>query len=201
MQSSALRQRTSNIVPLFLRNVFLFLCWKWACFRYCWTALSQHQGFGPLLLLSVSWLGMHRYLGGDTDSWPQLTKGIMQTSVVLNNKSWGKERTRRDFQNEGICLLKSPLCDGVLLVWRWLNTCLTKRNTELVPRFYLLECMAFPLPIKLLSQPMTFLSFSHLILLLILLEGESYLGGADLLAGVKLSQAVLHYEHTCNDVS
>lgn len=62
--------------------------------------------------------------------------------------------------------------------------------------------MAFHLPIKLLlSQPVSFRPFSSLILLSILLEGESDRGGAELLAGVKPSQAVLQYGHTCDDVS
>lgn len=151
--------------------MFFSLCWKQGCFRYCWAALSQHQALG-LSCCSVSELaGMHRKLGGDTESWPKLTKGIMQTSIVFNNKSWGKERTRGDIQSEGICLPKSPLCDGALLAWRWLSTCLTKRILEFVPCFDLLECMTLAIKL-LLSQPMSFLPFSHLILLSIFLEGE-----------------------------
>lgn len=113
---------------------------------------------------------MHKKLGGDTDSWPQLTQR-MQTSVVFNNKSWEKERMVGLGAGWGMCVeqhsewwhlsSKSPLCDGVLLAWKWLNTCLTKRSTETVPCFDSLECVAFPLLIKLLSQPMNFLPFSH----------------------------------------
>ena len=57
------------------------------------------------------------------------------------------------------------ICDGALLSWRWLNPCLPMGRGELIPWLALLVCEAFALPIKLsLSQPMSFLIFTLLIL-------------------------------------
>ena len=52
-------------------------------------------------------------------------------------------------------------CDGALLSWRWLNTCLLMGRSESIPCFALLVCTAFALPIKLsLSQLTSFLTFT-----------------------------------------
>jgi len=51
--------------------------------------------------------------------------------------------------------------DGALLSWGWLNTCLPTGSGERIPRFALLVCTAFALPIKLpLSQRMSFLTLT-----------------------------------------
>ena len=64
--------------------------------------------------------------------------------------------------------LNSPVTvmrDGVLLSWRWLNTCLLVGSGEWIHSFPLLVRTAFALPVKLsLSQPMSFLTFILLIL-------------------------------------
>ena len=58
--------------------------------------------------------------------------------------------------------------DGALLSWRWLNTCLPMGNSGWIPCFVLIVYVAFALPIKLpLSEPMSFLTFTLLILSLI----------------------------------
>ena len=55
--------------------------------------------------------------------------------------------------------------DGALLSWRWLNTCLPMVSSKLIPSFALLAGMALALVIKQsLSQPMSFLTFTLLIL-------------------------------------
>jgi len=55
--------------------------------------------------------------------------------------------------------------DGAVISWRWLNTCLLMGSRELIPHFVLLACVALALPTKLsLSQPMSFLTFTLLIL-------------------------------------
>jgi len=56
-------------------------------------------------------------------------------------------------------------CDGALLYWRWLNTCLPMGSSERIPSFALLAPAAFALPVKLtLSQPTSLLTFTLLIL-------------------------------------
>jgi len=63
--------------------------------------------------------------------------------------------------------------DGVLLTWRWLNTCLPNGRSEQILCFALLLCAAFALCIKLsLSQPMNFLIFTLLVLSSIPLQGS-----------------------------
>jgi len=50
------------------------------------------------------------------------------------------------------------MCDGALLSWRWLHTCLLMGSSELIPCFALPAHAAFALPITLsLSQTMNFL--------------------------------------------
>lgn len=63
-----------------------------------------------------------------------------------------------------MCMMESCCPEKVL------KTCLTMGSSKLIPHFALLEYEAFALTIKLyLSQPVTFLTFTHLILFLILL--------------------------------
>jgi len=56
------------------------------------------------------------------------------------------------------------MCDGALRSQRWLNACLLIGSNELIPSFALLVHTDFALPVKLiLSQPMSFLTFTLLI--------------------------------------
>ena len=53
------------------------------------------------------------------------------------------------------------MCDGALLSWRCLNTCLPMGSSEWIPCFSLLAYTAFALPIKpSLCQPTSFLIFT-----------------------------------------
>jgi len=55
-------------------------------------------------------------------------------------------------------------CDGALLSWRRLNTCLPMGDNKLIPYFALLVCVAFAFSINMsLSQPMGFFTSTLLI--------------------------------------
>jgi len=137
------------------------------CFRYCWAALTQSQGFfcsSPAL--SVSGLGVPKELGGDTagmadPTWP---KGYSMThNVMLSNKKLGIEGGSRGTRSEWRRLSSQVTAthNGALLSWGWLNTCLLTGSGEGIPCFALLAHTAFALPIKpSLSQPTSFLTFT-----------------------------------------
>ena len=79
--------------------------------------------------------------------------------------------------------------DGALLSWRWLNTCLPMGSSELIPCFALPLCAAFALPIKLsLSQTMSYLTLTLLILSPVPPGGSEWLRRAWLLTGAKPRQ-------------
>ena len=138
------------------------------CFQDCWALLTQCQGLSCFSHHPTR-LGVHKKLGGDTartadPNWP---KGYsMPYGVMLSNINLGEEEGRGGCL-ESWCLSSQVTIthDGALLSWRWLNTCLPTGSSEWIPCFALLVRTAFALPIKLsLSQPMSFLTFTLLIL-------------------------------------
>lgn len=78
------------------------------------------------------------------------------------------------------------MCDGALLCWGWLNTCLPM-GSECIPCFTLLLIVVFALPFQLsLYQPMSFLTFTLPIVPAVPLEGVSkQLNGDQLPLGLK----------------
>lgn len=63
--------------------------------------------------------------------WPQLTRGIFHTIWHhAQHTKLGKKEEGADVQNDGICLLKSPITHNeALLSWGWLYTCLSMETS------------------------------------------------------------------------
>ena len=127
--------------------------------------------------------------GHGWDSWPQLTQGIFHAVWCHARHVKLEEEERRGGRLEWRHLPSqvTVTCNGALLPWSWLNTCLPMGSREWIPSFALPAHMAFALPIKLsLCQPTSFLTITPLISSPILPGGVSErLWGADLLTGVK----------------
>jgi len=97
-----------------------------------------------------------------------------QRDIQLHVMSWSTIKSREEGGRGGhseLWPLSSQvtiMCDGALLSWKWLNTCLLMGNTGLILYFALLAHAAFALPVKLsLSQLISFLTFTLPILFLI----------------------------------
>ena len=129
---------------------------------------SSYTESRPFLLLTPP----HQWVGwGCTRSWEgtqlgQLTpadqRDMIPYDVMLSIWSSRKKEERGDVQSDGgLSSQVTAMCDGALLSWRWLNTCLPRGSSEWILCFALLAWVAFALPIKLsLSQPMSFLTFT-----------------------------------------
>ena len=161
------------------------------CFLYCWAVLTQTHG---LLCLSPHPTGKQAEAaqeagrGHSQDSRPQLTKGISYTIQHHPQRiKWREE------EGMGGCSERWDLSTqlaithhGALLSWRWLNTHLRMRRSELIPCFALLVPASFALPTKLsLSQPRSFLTFTLPSLSPTPLGESERLCRAKLLTGIK----------------
>ena len=137
-------------------------------FSDCWSALTQSQGlfcFSPHQQIGQS--AQEPGEGTRLGSWPQLTKGIFHATwrhaqhIKLGEGGNGGERLKWQHLSSQVTIM----CDGALLSWRWLNSCLPMGSGEWIPYFALLAHAGFTLPVTLsLSQPTSFLTFTLLIL-------------------------------------
>jgi len=118
------------------------------CFHYCWAVLTQSQGFfcfshHPTSEEARGARGVGR--GHSQDSWPQMTTGIFRTTWRhAQCIRWGEEEGSRGHSEWWHLSSRDTVrCDGALLSWRWLNTCLPMGSSEWVPCFALLADTAF----------------------------------------------------------
>lgn len=87
-------------------------------------------------------------------------------------KGEGRRRKRAAFAVKAFVFQVPGTCDGALLSWKWLYTCLPMGRGELIPCFALPVYVASAFPIKLsIAQPTNSPTFTLLILSLIPLVG------------------------------
>ena len=144
---------------------------------FCYYTASQ-----PFLLLTPS----HQWVGwGCTRIWEGTRLGQLtptdqrdlpcDTVSCSAYKAGGRRRKggRTCLKWQRLSSQVTIRCDGALLSWRWLNTCLLMGSSEWIPCFALLVRGAFASPIKLSwSQPTVFFNFTLLILSPIPPEGN-----------------------------
>ena len=159
------------------------------CVLYCGAELTQSQFLFCFSHCPTSERAGHVQGAGRGhrwDSWPQLTKGIFHTRCRHAQLTKLGEGKGREGCSEWWCLSSqgTVTCDGALLSWTWLNTCLLMGSSEWIPCFDLLACLAFGLPIKLsLFQPTSFLTFTLPVLSPCHCEGSEWAAVWYLVAG------------------
>lgn len=127
-------------------------------FWVCWEGLTQSQGLLCFLCCHMMrWLRVHGRLGRGTIRtqitvrWPKVTQGILHTMWHhISIWSRGKNEEGGTFGMLALIFPSNIMCDGALVSWPWLNTCLTMGRRELLS----INCFAFLLCMFLLS-PLT----------------------------------------------
>lgn len=144
------------------------------CFRYWYAVLTQGQCLFCLShhLTNKKAEGSQAAVRGHSlDSWPQTDPRDIPYPMVSCSvyKANGRRREKGTFGVMVVFFQVTITCNGALLFWRWLNTCLTMGSGKLIPCIALFcfallvsQLLLYLLILLSLYQPMSFLTFPNL---------------------------------------